>query len=184
MQGEKSFAYTMILGVCMLISLLLIARMLLTPKPIAEAPQMQQEKREDAEVEIEISNTLLAEMISDAAPISIENLALEITNSGEVMVQGSVSKEVIRENIEDGALRTMLMFLPETCDMDLSCKVGLVDGALEVSDAKASIAGIDVPTGLIQVTQQQMNEVINEKIQEYGIDTKQISFTENKIILS
>lgn len=184
MQGEKSFAYTMILGVCMLISLLLIARMLLTPKPISEAPQMQQEKSEDAEVKIEINNTLLAEMLSDAIPISIENLTLEITNSGEVKVQGTVSKEVIREYIEDGALRTMLLFLPESCDMEISCKVALVEGVLELGDAKASVAGISVPDKFMELTQQQINEVVNAKIQEYGVDIKQISFAENNIILS
>lgn len=183
MQENKSFVYTMILGVCMLISLLLIAHMLLSGSPAAQQPQLP-EQEEGADGMIEISGTQLADMIADSIPISVQSLALEIDSDGSVMVQGTVKREEIREYMEDGALRTMLMFLPESCELELSCNVELADGTLALHDASANVAGVAVPERLMEMMVQQVNASVNASMQEYGIDAKGISFAENKIIIT
>ena len=101
MDEERSFVYTLILGVCMLLCLLMIGRMLLghpadqieTKEPENPAPAPQTEEEEDLQMKMQLSEDDLCTMIVQALPFSPDGITAKISKDGIVSLGASVQKQ-------------------------------------------------------------------------------------------
>ena len=95
MQEEKSWVYTLILGVCMLFCLLLIGRMLLGHPGENSPAQTEPETdgQEDIQMGIEVGEQELSAMIAQALPFQTGELALHIGADQTVSISATVRKK-------------------------------------------------------------------------------------------
>ena len=115
MQGEKSSVYTIILGVCMLLCLLMIGRMLLGhPEQVTEPEAGSPTLPEQEETGMELRESDLCELIEQALPIPVREMTTKIGADQSISVVVLVSKQDLQESgLVPGGLRTALLFLPD-----------------------------------------------------------------------
>ncbi len=114
MQEEKSFVYTLILGICMLLCLLMIGRMMLghpeaetQPVPSGEAAEEQEEQN----VGFQLSEEGLREMIAQALPFAPDDLSAAIRADQTISVSANVQRQTLADSgLVPGNLRTALLF--------------------------------------------------------------------------
>ena len=179
MKNERSVVYTLILGVCMLLSLLLIGKMLLghpqTPTqqpsaPPGESTQQTEPESKEKTMEVELTENDLSELISSALPFTPDNLTVKIAKDETITVGASVSKQSLNDSgLVTGAMRTAVMFLPDPCDMSGAWQAGLQDGALTLQTQKIEVAGFSLPEKLTASLTDQVTRVVNSQLAAWGI---------------
>ena len=115
MQEEKSAVYTVILGVCLLLCLLMLGNMLMGRADTSIAPAAPEEG--DA-MEFHITEDDIASVLTEALPFPVEDTAVKISRDGTIAVMAAVTRQALTEsNLVPGKLRTALLFLPERCKL-------------------------------------------------------------------
>ena len=110
MQEEKSAVYTVILGVCLLLCLLMLGNMLMGRADTSTAPAAPEEG--DA-MEFHITEDDIASVLTEALPFPVEGTAVKISRDGTIAVTAAVTRQALTEsNLVPGKLRTALLFLP------------------------------------------------------------------------
>ena len=110
MQEEKSAVYTVILGVCLLLCLLMLGNMLMGRADTGIAPAAPEEG--DA-MEFHITEDDIASVMTEALPFPVEDTAVKISRDGTIAVTAAVTRQALTEsNLVPGKLRTALLFLP------------------------------------------------------------------------
>ena len=104
MQEEKSAVYTVILGVCLLLCLLMLGNMLMGRADTSIAPAAPEEG--DA-MEFHITEDDIASVMTEALPFPVEDTAVKISRNGTIAVTAAVTRQALTEsNLVPGKLRT------------------------------------------------------------------------------
>ena len=108
MKEEKSAVYTVILGVCLLLCLLMLGNMLMGRADTGTAPAAPEEG--DA-MEFHITEDDIASVLIEALPFPVEDTAVKISRDGTIAVTAAVTRQALTEsNLVPGKLRTALLF--------------------------------------------------------------------------
>ena len=130
MQEEKSAVYTVILGVCLLLCLLMLGNMLMGRADTGTAPAAPEEG--DA-MEFHITEDDIASVMTEALPFPVEDTAVKISRDGTIAVTAAVTRQALTEsNLVPGKLRTALLFLPERCKLYTSTPAMMEPTAVEM----------------------------------------------------
>ena len=116
MEEEKSWVYTLVLGVCMLLSLALIGRMLIGHPHSADrsGDTAEPDDLPQASDAVEWTADDLSEMTAQALPFTADDLTVQISRAGTVTLELTVSKTALSQiGLLEGRMRTALLFLPE-----------------------------------------------------------------------
>ena len=141
MQEEKSWVYTMILGVCMLLCLLLLGRMLL-----GHAEQQSGRDGDDtgiqkeAQMGIPITDETLCALLTQVLPVQTTQLTAHISADHTITVSAQVERQALQNSsLVPGNLRTALLFsarsMQHFCMLDDFCGRRDTGAAMPRSDA-------------------------------------------------
>ena len=131
MQEEKSAVYTVILGVCLLLCLLMLGNMLMGRADTSIAPAAPEEG--DA-MEFHITEDDIASVLIEALPFPVEDTAVKISHDGTIAVTAAVTRQALTEsNLVPGKLRTALLFLPERCKLYGAWNAAVSNGKLSLA---------------------------------------------------
>ena len=172
MDEERSFVYTLILGVCMLLCLLMIGRMLLghpadqieTKEPENPTPAPQTEEEEDLQIKMQLSEDDLCTMIVQALPFSPDGITAKISKDGIVSL---------------GAV----LFLPDPCKVYSVWNISAESGSIKLDCATMEIAGIVLPEETAAKISEQIADSLNRQLMTWGIEPKAIRFADGAISL-
>ena len=95
MQEEKSAVYTVILGVCLLLCLLMLGNMLMGRADTSIAPAAPEEG--DA-MEFHITEDDIASVMTEALPFPVEDTAVKISRDGTIAVTAAVTRQALTES--------------------------------------------------------------------------------------
>ena len=95
MQEEKSAVYTVILGVCLLLCLLMLGNMLMGRADTGAAPAAPEEG--DA-MEFHITEDDIASVLTEALPFPVEDTAVKISRDGTIAVTAAVTRQALTES--------------------------------------------------------------------------------------
>ncbi len=193
MEEERSLLYTVILGVCMLLSLLLIGRMLLghpDEAPVADGtgqgvaqPETDTEPQPEDEVnEIQLTENDLSTLIVQKLSFTPDRIAVQISRDGTVSINATVRRDTLLESgVVSGGLRTALMFLPEECGMQGAWTVSLRDGTIALADGRMEVAGISLPGPAVEAATGKIAEGLNQVIAGWNIAPAELGFEDGVI---
>lgn len=192
MDEERSFVYTLILGVCMLLCLLMIGRMLLghpadqietkEPENPAQAPQTEEE--EDLQMKMQLSEDDLCTMIVQALPFSPDGITAKISKDGIVSLGASVQKQsLVDSGLATGGMRTAVLFLPDPCKVYSVWNISAESGSIKLDCATMEIAGIVLPEETAAKISEQIADSLNRQLMTWGIEPKAIRFADGAISL-
>lgn len=167
MEEEKSWVYTLILGVCMLLSLALIGRMLVghphgADQPDDNAAQDDLPQTSDA---IEWTADDLSEMAAQALPFTAADLTVQISRAGTVTLELTVSKTALSQSgLLEGRMRTALLFLPESCALHGQWRPALADGRIVLTECEITTAGLTLPETLAAKLSGRLSAALNDRL--------------------
>ena len=95
MQEEKSAVYTVILGVCLLLCLLMLGNMLMGRADTSTAPAAPEE---DDAMEFHITEDDIASVLTEALPFPVEDTAVKISRDGTIAVTAAVTRQALTES--------------------------------------------------------------------------------------
>ena len=105
MQEEKSAVYTVILGVCLLLCLLMLGNMLMGRADTGIAPAAPEEG--DA-MEFHITEDDIASVLTEALPFPVEDTAVKISRDGTIAVTAAVTRQAAHgAAVSAGALQAV-----------------------------------------------------------------------------
>lgn len=186
MQEERSPVYTIILGVCMLLCLLMIGRMLLGhpeqgASPEAGAPTLPEQE----ETGMELRETDLCELMKQALPIPVREITVQIGADETISVVVLVRKQDLQESgLVPGGLRTALLFLPDECRMYGVWTASVAERKIVLQCENAEIGGIAVPAELITALTDQVAASINEHLEKVGFKPEKLEWTDGALRLT
>ena len=166
MQEEKSWVYTLILGVCMLLCLLLLGRMLLghAEQRAGDAGNQDTEQGE-TQMGIPITDETLCTLLAQALPVQTTQLTAHIGADQTITVSAAVKRQVLEDSgLVPGSLRTALLFLPDPCSISVCWTVALADGALALQCREATLADIALPEELTAPLSEQLAAALNRAL--------------------
>ena len=186
MQGEKSSVYTIILGVCMLLCLLMIGRMLLGhPEQVTEPEAGSPTLPEQEETGMGLRESDLCELIEQALPIPVREITTKIGADQSISVVVLVSKQDLQESgLVPGGLRAALLFLPDECRMYGAWTASVSEGKVALQCSSAEIGGIAVPAELVTTLTDQVAASINEYFAQAGMVPEKLEWTDGAIRLT
>lgn len=143
MQEEKSAVYTVILGVCLFLCLLMLGNMLMGRADTSTAPAAPEEG--DA-MEFHITEDDIASVMTEALPFPVEDTAVKISRDGTIAVTAAVTRQALTEsNLVPGKLRTALLFLPERCKLYGAWSAAVSNGKLSLACRTIKLEGFTLP---------------------------------------
>lgn len=177
---EKSFGYTLLLGVCMIISLLLIGKMLLYhPAPLhtpgvpqgVTTPEETEKEAESGKETMRFSEEEVARMIEARLPADFpaKGIAVSISQDGTVSAQGTVVKDKLTGYVEGGMLRSALTLLPAEFALEagFTAESGQQDTPLVLSMQSLAAGGFSLSvSALSSALTDGLNRAVNEAIRE------------------
>ncbi len=192
LEEERSLVYTLILGVCMLLSLLLIGRMLLGRPEEAPATdgngtggtqtEQSQPQAPDEPREFQLTENDVSTLIVNALMFEPERIDTKITRDGTVAVSATVNRDtVLRSGIVSGGLRTAMMFLPEECGLQGEWKAGFESGTVKLECKRIEVASISLPENTAGAATMQLEKSLNELVKSWNIT--EISFEDGLIMM-
>ena len=181
MQEQKSVVYTIILGICMLLCLLLMGKMLLSRSEVSAAPSAPEE---DTAMELHITEDEIASMIEQALPFPIEGTAVKISREGTVAVTTAVRRQTLSDSgLVPGKLRTALLFLPERCKLYGEWNAAVEDGALRLSCRTIRLEGFALPEQTAQTLSDALAAQWNTCMEERGFSPRSAQWNDGELIL-
>lgn len=186
MQEEKSHVYTIILGVCMLLCLLMIGRMLLGhPEQDASPEADGLTLPEQEETGMELRETDLCELMKQALPIPVREITAQIGADETISVVILVSKQDLQDSgLVPGGLRTALLFLQEECRMYGSWTAAVAEGKITLQCENAEIGGISVPVELVTALTDQVAASINAYLEKADLAPEKLEWTDGALRLT
>lgn len=170
-QEGKSFAYTLILGVCMLLCLLMIGHMLLGRSNHNEhiSQQFPPEQEENA-MNIRLTEQDIRALLLQTLPIEPDDLTVKIGEDGTVSASAMIHKQTLqKEELVSGGLRTALLFLPEQCKLYGCWKFTVLDGKVESNCTQAEIAGFSLPKEVRSLLSVRLGDAVNQCLEQQKI---------------
>lgn len=169
MKEEKSLLYTLILGVCILLSLLLIGKMLLyRPAPV-HVPHMAQTEPEEERNAMYLSENNITALLTKQLPegFPVQAPTITILKDGTITAAGQLEKEMLSEA---GFPRAVLLMLPNEFPIEAVFVAQYENGNLTLTPTQIRASGFELPVD--QVPKEWvtiLNEAVNRALQtEYG----------------
>lgn len=167
MEEEKSWVYTLVLGVCMLLSLALIGRMLVGHPHSADrsGDTAEPDDLPQASDAIEWTADDLSEMTAQALPFTADDLTVQISRAGTVTLELTVSKTALSQiGLLEGRMRTALLFLPESCALHGQWRPTLTDGRIVLTECAITAAGLTLPEALTAKLSERLSAALNDRL--------------------
>lgn len=185
MKEEKSFVYTIILGVCMLLCLLMIGRMLLGHPEQNALPETDNPiSPEQEETGMELRETDLCALVEQALPIPVQEVTAQIGADETISVVVLVSKQDLQDSgLVPGGLRTALLFLPDQCRLYGSWAASVAEGKLNLQCQSAEIGNVTVPAEIVSAITDQLAASINEYLEQEGMVPEKMEWTDGVLRL-
>lgn len=184
MENEKSFGYTLILGVCVLISLLLIGRMLLyQPLPVHTPYAGQILSQEQGKTMTYLSEQDVSKYLSKKLPeeVPIKDLEITLQKEGIVTATGSLRKNVL---LQFGVPKAVLLWMPEQIELSIRFTAQCDGTALRLSPSELKVGDVAVPAGHIPPEWLSMlNETVNDMLRQAADSYTQIKLLDGGIQL-
>lgn len=181
MAEEKSMAYTVILGVCMLLCLLMIGRMLLGHPAQQGQPQgAQPEATGQGEgSSIEINEQDLCALLAQSVPLPAEQIAARIGADGTVAVTLLVQRQALQDSgLVPGNLRTALLFLPAQCKLYGAWQAAVQQGAVVLNCTEAKAGDLTLPSALADGLTEQLAAAVNGYLSAQGCTPRALDWAD------
>lgn len=192
MDQERSFCYTLILGVCALISAVLLGRMLLyqpvaVHRPFAPVENAVSGSTPQSAGEITLSGEELTTLLRAALPAEtpVDGVTLSLYADGTLEATGDLRKERLQKLV-DGSARTLILLMPETCELRavLSAGCDRETGELRLTVEELEAGGFGLPRELSGLLSEQLTRAANQALAEKGIRFSSIRITKDQIAFS
>lgn len=185
MQEEKSWVYTMILGVCMLLCLLLLGRMLL-----GHAEQQSGRDGDDtgiqkeAQMGIPITDETLCALLTQVLPVQTTQLTAHISADHTITVSAQVERQALQNSsLVPGNLRTALLFLPDPCSISACWMVSAADGTLVLQCREATLADAVLPEEITAPLTEQLAAVLNHALEQSKLAPTDLRWEDGRLTL-
>lgn len=169
----------------MLLCLLMIGRMLLGHPETDALPQNQEQTAPEQEAtEMQLDENALCELIGQALPVPVQQITATIGADRTVSVVLLVEKQALQQSglVPEG-LRTVMLFLPDTCRVYGAWQAGAADGALTLQCRQAELCGVEIPAEVAASLTEQIAAAINAYLTECGASADQITWTDGALTL-
>ncbi len=181
MQEEKSAVYTVILGVCLLLCLLMLGNMLMGRAETDSAPAAP---KEDTTMEFHITEDDIASVLTEALPFPVESTAVKISHDGTIAVTTAVTRQNLTESgLVPAKLRTALLFLPERCKLYGSWSVSVSNGKLNLTCQTIQLEGFTLPEQAAQTVSNEFAAQCNTRMEQQGFTPRTIQCQDGEIVL-
>ena len=181
MQEQKSVVYTIILGVCMLLCLLLLGKMLLGRSEIPVEPAAPEE---GSTMEFHITEDDIASALTGVLPSAIEETAVQISKTGTISVTAAISRQALSDSgLAPGQLRTALLFLPEQCRLYGAWRAAVADGALRLDCCSLSLEGYTLPEQAAQALSDELTRQCGIRMEQEGFSPRSVQWQDGEVVL-
>ena len=168
MQEEKSAVYTVILGVCLLLCLLMLGNMLMGRADTSIAPAAPEEG--DA-MKFHITEDDIASVMTEALPFPVEDTA-------------AVTRQALTEsNLVPGKLRTALLFLPERCKLYGAWSAAVSNGKLSLTCRTIKLEGFTLPEQTAQALSDAFAAQWNTRMEQRDFTPQTIQWQDGEAVL-
>ncbi len=191
MEQERSFGYTLILGICAAMSAALLGRMALyepvglhRPHAAVENAVAGQAALPADENEIALSGAELTTLLRAALPENtpVGDIRLRPHANGTVEASGNLEKEKLQSSL-NGVSRTLLLLMPERCTLQAVLRAGCDrdTGALRLTVESLEAGGFGLPSGLSELLSSQLSSAANQALSARGIHFSSVRISEDQI---
>lgn len=168
-QEGKSVAYTLILGICMLLCLLMIGHMLLgQPNRSGHLSQQSPPEQEDDIMSIRLTEQDICTLLRKMFPVEPDDVTVKIGADGTISASAMIYKQAL-QNFASSGLRTVLLFLPERCKLYGCWEFAVLDGKVESSCTQAEVAGFALPQEVKNLLSVQLSDTVNKCLEQQKI---------------
>lgn len=181
MEDDRSFVHTLILGACVLICAILIARMVLYhPVPTHaphRAPVAEEMKQEENGQQMRITQeevaTLLTRVMPETSPIT--NLRISIWRDGRATLAASLRRDKLQDFMKTYQItsvpRALVFLMPDPCEIEatFSFASDTRSGGLLLTPVDASIGGLRLSAELLEPFGDQAAQALEGALRDRGI---------------
>ncbi len=189
MEQDRSFGYTLILGTCILLCLVLVGKMMLqhaqsAPMPNTKSSITQQQPADTAQ---KFTETDLAQLLTEAlaADFPVRDAAVSIHADGAICVTCNADKKLLQQYLTNSSIRSALVLLPAQIPLQLDAMVqtqtnppALTAVNLQMGDLQLPAAAL--PAGVLQAC----NQALTQMLSQSGYQISDIQFEEGAMILN
>ena len=190
MDEPKSARYTVILGVCLLLCLLMLGRMLVgradsETLPDGTAP-VETEPVPQEQPELSLVTTLsesdLANFLLRYLPFTPQGLMVEINADETAALSMGVDRaELENSGLLTGHFRAAAELLPERCDLAGTWRIAVGEGTLTFSCVEAVLNGTALPQPAADLVTPAFADALNRKLTELDITPQRLVWSDGKI---
>lgn len=192
MEQERSFGYTVILGVCAVASAALIGKMAFYEPVGVHRPHAAVENaiaggmlptgEGQAENEVTLTGAELTTLLRAALPENtpIGDIRLSPRANGTLEASGSLEKSRLELS---GASRTLLLLMPEQISLGAVLRAGCErsSGELQLTVESIEAGGYGLPDGLSGLLSEQLTAAANQALSSRGIHFSSVRISEDRI---
>ena len=190
MGEEKSARYTIILGVCLLLCLLMLGRMLVgrseseappdDTEPVETVPEEQQEPQ--LSLVMTMSESDLANFLLQYLPFTPRGLAVSIGADETASMSMSVDRAELEESgLLTGHFRAAAQLLPERCSLAGEWGVQAEQGKLRFTCLSAQLNDADLPQTAAELVTGAMANALNRKLEELNVAPQRLAWSDGEI---
>ena len=185
MQEEKSWVYTLILGVCMLLCLLFLGRMLLGhAAQQADEESNQNTEQGETQMGIPITDETLCALLTQVLPVQTTQLTAHIDADQTITVSAEVKRQALEDSgLVPGNMRTALLFLPDSCSVSVCWAVSLTDGALTLQCSTAQLADLVLPEEITAPLTEQLSAALNRALAQSKLVPTELRWEDGRLTL-
>ena len=164
MQEEKSAVYTVILGVCLFLCLLMLGNMLMGRADTGTAPAAPEEG--DA-MEFHITEDDIASVLIEALPFLVEDTAVKISRDGTIAVTAAVTRQA----------------LTERCKLYGAWSAAISNGKLSLACRTIKLEGFTLPEQTAQALSDAFAAQWNTRMEQRDFTPQTIQWQDGEAVL-
>ena len=181
MQEGKSAVYTVILGVCLLLCLLMLGNMLMGR---ADTSIPHPPPGEGDAMELHNPGAEYPTLMTEALPFPVEDTAVKISRDGTIAVTAAVTRQALTEsNLVPGKLRTALLFLPERCKLYGAWSAAVSNGKLSLACRTIKLEGFTLPEQTAQALSDAFAVQWNTRMEQRDFTPQTIQWQDGEAVL-
>ena len=188
MGEEKSARYTIILGVCLLLCLLMLGRMLVgrseseAPPDGTEPVETVPEEQQEPQLSLAMSESDLANFLLQYLPFTPRGLAVSIGADETASMSMSVDRAELEESgLLTGHVRAAAQLLPERCSLAGEWGVQAEQGKLRFTCLSAQLNDADLPQTAAELVTGAMANALNRKLEELNVAPQRLAWSDGEI---
>lgn len=192
MGEEKSAWYTIVLGVCLLLCLLMLGRMLIGRsdnetlpggvEPVETVPEEEQQQESQPSLVMTMSESDLANFLLQYLPFTPRGLAVSISADETASLSMNVDKAELEESgLLTGHFRAAAQVLPEKCSLAGKWGAEAEQGKLNFTCRSAQLNGTELPKTAAELVTNAMSDALNRKLEELNVAPKRLAWSDGEI---